>query len=263
MHYLRLTGAFIRASIQEETAYQANFWISAFHSLLNLGTGVLGISVLFTQVERLQGWSFGSTLAVLGVYLTVSALRSLFIGPSLDALAGMDGEVWTGALDFILLRPVDIQFMASTRRWRAFALFDLLLALGVLAAAVRQTPGNLTLEIWLAFLGALGAGIMILYAILLAATALVFWSPEVLFTWIFDGVFQLARFPLGIYPGWLRLALTWVLPVGVITTVPARVLSGVLDPGTLAASLALAAGLLIAASAFFRLALQRYASASS
>jgi len=91
----------------------------------------LGISILFTQVEDMRGWDFASTLAVLGVYLTLSALRSLFMSPSFDALAGMDGEVWLGTLDFTLLRPVDTQFLASFRQWRLFALFDLLLGLGV------------------------------------------------------------------------------------------------------------------------------------
>ena len=42
MRYLRLAGKFARASAQDELAYRANFWISLLHSLLNLGTGLLG-----------------------------------------------------------------------------------------------------------------------------------------------------------------------------------------------------------------------------
>ena len=124
MYYLRLIGQFARASAQDELAHRANFWISLLHSLLNLGTGVLGIVVLFEQVETIHGWDLPSALALLAVYLIVGALRGLFIGPSLEALAGMDGEVWTGKLDFTLLRPVNVQFLASFRRWRPFALVD-------------------------------------------------------------------------------------------------------------------------------------------
>ena len=113
------------------------------------------------------------------------------------------------------------------------------------------------------FLLGLAAEIAILYAILLAFTALVFWSPGVLFTWIFDSLFQMARYPVGLYPGWLRLVLTWIVPVGVITTVPAEALSGALTPGSLAAAAALAVVLVAGASIFFRLGLRRYASASS
>jgi ABC-2 type transport system permease protein len=263
MRYLRLIGQFVRASAQSDLAYRANFFISLLHSLLNLGVGVLGVLVLFGQVEAINGWDRRGTLALLGVYLTVSALRGLFLGPSLEALAGMDGEVWSGRLDFTLLRPIDVQFLATFRQWRLFSVTDLVLGLGVVAAAVMQPGHVLTAGRLLAFTLALGASVAILYALLLAFTALVFWSPGFLFTWLFNGIFQMARYPVGIYPGWLRLVLTWIVPVGMMTTVPAQALTGELAPPLLLGSIALAAAMLIAASAFFRAGLRRYASASS
>lgn len=99
MRPLRLIAHFIRTSFQEQAAYRTNLAIALLHSLLNLGTGVLGVTILYSQVQTVHGWSFAATLALLGVYLTVGALRSLFIGPSLEALAGMDGELWTGRFD--------------------------------------------------------------------------------------------------------------------------------------------------------------------
>jgi len=263
VRYLRLIRYFAGASAQNELAYRANFWISLLHSLLNLGTGVLGLVVFFDQIETVRGWDFPAALALLGVYLTINALRGLFIGPSLDALAGLGGEVWSGRFDFTLLRPVDVQFLASFRHWRPFALADLILGLGVLGVAAVQLGQALTLARLATFLFALAAGVMILYAILLAFTALVFWSPGFLFTWVFDGIFQMARYPVGLYPGWLRLVLTWVVPVGIMTTVPAQALTGELPPGMLAGSVSLATVLVIGASALFRFGLRRYASASS
>jgi len=65
------------------------------------------------------------------------------------------------------------------------------------------------------------------------------------------------------YPGWLKLILTWVVPVGVITTIPAEALLGSLTPTNLLTSLGLAAVLVTAASILFRIGLRRYASASS
>lgn len=263
MRHLRLIGHFARASAQQEMAYRANFFISLLHSLLNFGTGVLGVMALFGQVETVHGWDLPATLALLGVYLTIAALRRLFIGPSLDALAGLGGEVWSGRFDFTLLRPIDVQFLASLRHWRPFALADLILGLGVLGVAVVQLGQSLTLARLATFLVALGTGVMILYAILLAFTGLVFWVPGFLFTWVFDGIFQMARYPVGLYPGWLRLVLTWIVPVGVMTTVPAQALTGELPAGMLTGSVVLATVLVIGASVLFRFGLHRYASASS
>ena len=263
MYYLRLVRGFFRASVQAEMAHRANFWISLLHSTLNLVTGILGVAVLFGQVESINGWDFAATLAILGVYLTVSALRGLFIGPSLEALAGMDGEVWTGKLDFTLLRPVDVQFQASFRQWRPFRLLDLSLGLAVALVAVARLGSSLSLLQLLSFLLTLGLGVMILYAILLVFAGLVFWSPGFLFTWIFDGIFQMARYPVGIYPNWVQLLLTWIIPVGVITTVPAQALTGSLSCYTFGLAALIALVLLMGATLVFRTGLRRYGSASS
>jgi ABC-2 type transport system permease protein len=263
VRYLRLVKYFMLSSAQEDLAYRANFFIGLLHSLLNLIVGVLGLAVLFGQVETVNGWSFAATLALLGVYLVVSSLRGLFIGPSLEALGGMEGDIWSGRFDFVLLRPIDTQFLVSLRQWRWFSLIDLALGVGVIIAAITQLGQVLSIGQVLAFLVAMFASVAVLYGILLIFTALVFWGPGMLFTWVFDGIFQLARYPIGVYPGWLQFALTWIIPVAVLTTIPAQALTGEITPGALIASLALATVLLLGASALFRFGLRRYKSASS
>ncbi|GAP20742.1 ABC-type uncharacterized transport system, permease component [Leptolinea tardivitalis] len=263
MHILRLIPYFIKVSFQEEAAYRANFFISLFTSVLNLATGVLGIMILFGQIDSIHGWNEASTMALLGIYLMVTALRGLFIGPGLDALAGMDGEIWAGKFDFVLLRPLNTQALVSLRKWRLFSLFDLLLGLGVFILALAKMQTVLSAWQIFSFVIALFSGLVILYAILLIFSALVFWSPGVLFTWVFDGLFQMARYPMGMYPGWLRLVLTWIIPVGMITTIPAEALTGSLEPVMLVASLLLAAALFAAGTALFQIGLRRYSSASS
>jgi ABC-2 type transport system permease protein len=263
MNYLRLIASFFRVSAQGELAYHANFYVSLLNSVLNFATGVLGIVVLFGQVRTIHGWTFPQSLALLGVYLVLGALRGLFIGPSLDVLAGVDGEIWKGSFDFTMLRPINIQFLVSFRYWRPFALIDLLLGLGVLGLALTQLRQTVTFWNICAFLLALGAGITVLYAILLAFASLVFWSNGFLFTWVFDGLFQMARYPVALYPGWVQLVLTWIVPVGIMTTVPAQAISGSLSVGVLIASVTIAVLLLCGASLLFKQATRRYTSASS
>jgi len=263
MRYLQLLRSFLQLSIMEEMASRSNFFISLLNTLLNFGTGILGVVVLFDQVKVVQGWTFPKTLALLGAYLTLSALRGLVIGPSLDALAGLGGEVWTGRFDFTLLRPINTQFLVSFRYWRSLTLFDLLLGILVLATAMTQLHSTLNLLRLVEFIGTLFLSIAILYAILLAFTSFVFWVTGFLFTWVFDGIFQMARYPAGLYPGWLRLILTWVIPIGVMTTFPAQALTGALSTTALVASIILAVALNIGASLLFRWGMRRYTSASS
>lgn len=263
MRYLRLIRHFIAAALKDLLAYQMNFWISLLHSLLNFATGIFGVTILFSQVTEIKGWSQASTLALLGVYLTISALQRLFIGPSLDALAGFEGEINNGKFDFVLLRPVDAQFMASLRHWRPLALIDVLLGAGVIAVAAAQLGNTLGVVQIATFFVALSSGLVILYALLLAVSSLAFWDPSFMVNWLFSGIFQMARYPIGLYPGWLRLVLTWVIPIGMITTVPAQALSGNLPGGALLGSVGLASVLLLGTSALFRHGVRNYTSASS
>jgi len=84
MYYLRLIRRFAGASAQNELAYRANFWISLLHSVLNLGTGVLGVVVLFGQVESIQGWD-RNPHRMPAVLLPVTALRRIRLWSSPSA----------------------------------------------------------------------------------------------------------------------------------------------------------------------------------
>ena len=263
MRYLKLIGAFFKISSQAELAYRVNFFIRLLHSGLNLLTGVLSLVVIFNQVEIIKGWDLPAALALLGVYLLLGALRGLFIGPSLESVAGMDGEIWTGTYDFTLLRPVDQQFLISFRHWRIFALVDLAMAVGVLVYALVLLGAQLTIGMLLSFILTLLAGVTLLYAALLAFSALVFWNPGFLFTWVINDLFQLARYPVGLYPGWLRLVLTWVIPVGLMTTIPAQALVGTLTPSMLILTLTFTLAAFLGATWLFRQGLKKYTSASS
>jgi ABC-2 type transport system permease protein len=253
----------MRASLQQDLAYRANFWINLLHSLLNLVVALAAILILFTQINDLNGWTFSATVGVMAVYLIIGALRGLFIGPSLETLVGMGQEVWNGNFDFSLIRPVNIQFLVTFRIWRFFALLDLILGVAVLFYAVSQSPDPLTWLNWFLFAITLAAGTLIIYALLLGLSALAFWSPGFLITWVFDALFQLARYPIGIYPPFIRILLTWIIPIGLITTIPAQALSGQIGSGMALTSLGLAVLLLIVASWLFRSGIRRYHSASS
>ena len=50
---------------------------------------------------------------------------------------------------------------------------------------------------------------------------------------LFDGVFMTGRFPVGIYPSWLRYSVTFLVPIAFAVTVPAEALTARLGWQTL------------------------------
>jgi ABC-2 type transport system permease protein len=64
MNYLRLFGAFFRVNVMGELAYRANFFVQLFQSLLELGTSLTALAVIFSYTKTLGGWRPDEVLAL-------------------------------------------------------------------------------------------------------------------------------------------------------------------------------------------------------
>jgi ABC-2 type transport system permease protein len=261
MNTLRLFFTFFRVSILNETAYRINFFVQLFQSLLELGTALAGLAVIFTYTNTLGGWSPDEMLALVGVYFLIGAVISLIIQPGMSALID---SVRDGTLDFILTKPEDAQLLVSIQQVAIFSVIDLLMGIGVLIVALIRLGE--TIGTWQAagFLGMLLAGSTIVYSFWLILASLSFWFVRVEnLLEIFQSMFQAGRWPISLYPGWLRFALTFVVPVAFATTVPAEALTGRLTVWTLLGATGGAVVLFAFARLVWRLGLNHYSGASA
>ena len=80
---------------------------------------------------------------------------------------------------------------------------------------------------------------------------------------IFMSMWQAGRWPISIYPVWLRAVLTFLVPVAFATTVPATAISGRITTATLFGSIALAVALLLVSRWFWRVGIRFYSGASA
>lgn len=261
--YLRYIKTFIQSSVQKEMAFRIDFFMNCFHTLLGLLGGLGGVMIFYTQKQTLNGWSFSETLTLLGIYLLVQAVKNLFIGPSLSSMAGLDGDLWSGKFDFILLKPIPTQFYVSFRHWRLWALFDLLISIVVIGIALFQLQIQFFWGQLLLFFFALLVSLSLIYSILLILSTTAFWYLGTPLLWVFDSIIQMGRFPIGIYPGFLKMLLIWVIPIGMIITVPAQFLTGQIEIGYLIGGAILSVSFFVISMTFFKISLKRYASASS
>ena len=258
-----IVGNYIRLSVQQEMAYRSDFWSAVLGSVLRVVAGLLGVGVIFSHADSINGWGVDQTMAVLGTWLLAGGLRGIVLDPSLDALSGMEGEVWTGQFDYTLLRPIGLQFHVSVRKWRLLSLFDVAFGVAVLAVALHRGGIPIGLSPLLLFLLLLAVGITVTYSILLFLSSLVFLSPGFFFTWIFNALFPAGRYPLSFYPKWMRVILTWIVPVGIIATVPADAITGRLTAGAALTAIGVAVLFFTLATLAFRRAVRKYTGASS
>jgi ABC-2 type transport system permease protein len=80
---------------------------------------------------------------------------------------------------------------------------------------------------------------------------------------LFQGLYAAGRWPVTIYPDWLRISLTFLVPVAFAVTVPAEALTNRLTSLTLIGAFALTALLLGIARFIWRLGVKSYSGASA
>ncbi|HMK09273.1 MAG TPA: ABC-2 family transporter protein [Anaerolineales bacterium] len=261
MTTLRLLWTFFRMGVMGESQYRVNFAIQLFQSLLGLVTALAGLAVVFNYTDSLGGWSPNEVVALVGVYILVGGVIGVVIQPSMEEFIE---SVREGTLDFTLTKPEEAQLLVSIQEVDIWEVLNILLGLGVLAVALarlgeRVGPGQAA-----AFGVMLLAGGVIVYSFWLILATLSFWFLRVEnILVIFQSVYEAGRWPVSIYPGWLRFGLTLIVPVAFAVTVPAEALTGRLDAATALAAVAVAALLLVVSRLVWRVGLKRYSGASA
>jgi ABC-2 type transport system permease protein len=261
MTTLRLLWVFFRVGVVGELAYRVNFFVQMFQSLLQLGTALAGLAVVFSYTDTLGGWRPDEVVALVGVYILVGGVIGLVIQPSMERFIE---SVRQGTLDFTLTKPEDAQLLVSIQGVEIWQLVDVLLGLGVLAVALVRLGEKVGTGQAAAFALMLLAGGAIVYSFWLMLATLSFWFIRVEnILVIFQSMYEAGRWPVSLYPAWLRFGLTFLVPVAFATTVPAEALTGRLDAQTSLGALALAAGLLVASRLFWRAGVRHYSGASA
>ena len=261
MSALRLLWVFFRQAALNELQYRSNFYVAVFRSLIGLGTGLGSIAVVFSHTERLGTWRLEELIALLGVYTLVGGAINTLVRPSMNKLME---DVRLGTLDFALTKPADSQVLISVREVQIWKLVDVAVGAALLGYALAQIGKQVGAAQALGFGAALLAGGAIVYSFWLFLATLSFWFVRVdNILVIFQSMWEAGRWPVTIYPGWLRATLTFVVPVAFATTVPAEAIAGRLTGQTLAGAIALAAAMLVATRFFWRFGVRHYSGASA
>lgn len=261
MSYFRIFLAFLRVSIYGETAYRINFIVQLFQSLLNLGMTLGGLAIIFTYTNLLGGWQPHEVLALVGVYFLIGGIIRLIIQPGMEQLIE---SVRDGTLDFSLTKPADAQAIVSLQRVEIWEILDIILGLGVLIYALVNLGEVIGVLQAAEFVIMLMTGGVIIYSFFLILSTLSFWFVRVEnILVIFQSVYEAGRWPVSLYPGWLRYGLTFIIPVAFATTIPAEALTSRLNWQTLAGAIALSIVLFIVSRIFWKTGLKRYSGASA
>lgn len=261
MRLLRLFFAAFSMSLRSQLAFRANLAFQVLASAATVASGLGALGVVYSQTTSLAGWTFGQTTVLLGTFQIVAGLIATLVEPG---LSWFGEQVQTGKLDEVLLRPAPSILLVSLGRADPVSGSQIIFGVALLVVGVTQLPANpgpVRVGAWL-FLVAAGAVTMWAFRVLASSVEL--WAlGSAQMEVAFSSLWQLGRYPSGIYARPIRLVLTYLLPVGLVSTFPARALTRAADPGLVLSALAVAAGSVALVVLAWNAGLARYRSATS
>jgi ABC-2 type transport system permease protein len=261
MRPLRLAWLFFRIGSLNELQYRANFFIQLLQSAVSVGTALAVLALVYSHTEELNGWTQSELLVVMGIQILLGGVIRMSIQPKMERL--MD-EVRDGKLDFALTKPEDSQVLISVRDVRIWRSVDIVAGALVLGYGMTGLDRAVGPADALLFLAMLAVGALMIYCFWLIISTGAFWIVNM---WsiieLFDGVYQTGRWPVSIYPGWLRIGVTFLVPIAFAVTVPAEAVTSRLEWTTVVLALGFAFVLFALTRWFWRFGLRRYSGASA
>jgi ABC-2 type transport system permease protein len=259
-------AAFARFGLANELAFRANFLVKIVVEVLWLAILLLFYATIFSKTRVVANWTRNEYLFFIGCFYALSGVVEAFF---LSNCTNFPEMIRTGELDFVLLRPIDEQFLVSTRwvDWSSIA--SVILGGAVMIFALFDMQWEFNLLRIVAFLLLFTCGVAMAYSFILLLSSTSVWMIRnqnlMELWWLFT---TLMRYPREIYQGsWglpFGMFFTFVIPVVLVVNVPARMMVKSLDEWYLVAVMVVGSVALIWASRrFFMYALRSYRSASS
>lgn len=253
-------GALLRVSLATALQYRSNFVFGLITALLVDAMRVAPLFLVYGHRDSVAGWDLPHALLVTAFFFLLFAAQAAVLEPNLGEAVQ---SIRSGALDLLLMKPVDAQLLVSLRKVDASSLFPLVSAavVGGVATTLAGWPSPLDALLALALFG---SGLVSLYCLWLLAICVSFWFVRVdNLRFLLWSATDAGRWPIDVFRGPVRWILTAVIPVALVTSFPASALRGAWDGRLLATSAAVSAAFLVGSRWAWTRSLAAYSSASS
>jgi ABC-2 type transport system permease protein len=249
-----------KASLISDLEYRANFFSRILTDVFWYVAQVLTFEVLYLHTKKIGDWHLKEMRVFLGLLFVIDACYMIFIHENLD---NINQKVSKGELDMLLSKPINSQFMVSFQKANTAIFGNFILgASWLIYALVGLDHFHYFKLLWLIVLIPCSLSVIYTMRFIFCATAVIFTKSESLqFLWW--NFYRLGMRPDSMYSKWLKIILLTIVPVGVIVSVPARI---ILDPPNVFYMIypfILAPILIWFSTIFWKFSLKYYSSASS
>lgn len=257
--YVKLWWLLTLNATQTTLASRFGATIFLFGKFLRFGFFFFFLFVLLGRAQTLAGYN---ATQVFFFYLTFNLIDDI---PQLffREVYRFRQQVLSGNFDYYLVRPISVLFRSLFGGSDILDIPLTLIIVVLLFMVGAHLPG-ITLLTFIAYIFLVVNAVLIAAAFHIGVLCLGVLTTEVDNSiMLYRDFTQMGRFPIDIYKEPLRGVLTFVIPVGIMMTIPAKVLMGIFTPQILVVSFAIGITSFMLSILLWRYALRAYASASS
>jgi ABC-2 type transport system permease protein len=243
-------------SLQSKLTRRFSSFIFIFGKFIRFGFYIFSLVVVLQKTQTIAGFNLAQIVNFFLVFNLFDLLGQFFF----RGIYWFRGKIMSGNFDLSLVKPASPLFLSLVTDTD---LLDLPLLLIVVFMLIKQNLYLPLTNIFLFLLLSLAAFLIITSIHILIASLGIITTEVDNTIWIYRDLTLLARVPVDIYMGAIRSFLTFVFPIALIFTFPAKALMGILSWQWIFYTLSFALLFLAAAIKFWRWALTFYSSASS
>ncbi|MDA0809384.1 MAG: ABC-2 family transporter protein [Planctomycetota bacterium] len=232
-NYTRVWTTFLRNALVREMMFRGNFLINVITRAFWFVAQITLFEIVYRNVDTINDWTRPQYFAFMATGMLINSIIEALFMPN---CANFSEMIRTGNLDFVLVKPIDTQFLISCEKMELAMINQSLLALGLLTYSLIQIGEPISAMQVAAYLGFVVVGVAFFYSLMIALASTSIWltrNQGLYDFWFYITVF--ARYPRSIYNGVdaqrlefceiLQGTFTFAVPILLVVTVPARVIA--------------------------------------
>lgn len=216
---IKMHKIFMAQELKRFMEYKGDFITGAIGMLIAQLCNIAFISVIFTQIPNLKGWSFEEVLFIYGFSLIPKAIDHLFF----DNLWSVGYFiVRKGDFDKYLTRPINPLFHVMAEKFQIDAFGELIMGIVLLSCSLPslQIQWSVTKLVLIAV--AVIFSSFIYTGIKIGTSAIAFWTKQSgAVIYMVYMVNQFANYPIDVYNNAVRSILTYIIPFAFTSYFPA------------------------------------------
>lgn len=223
-----ITAVWIRMNFSQQTRYRTSFVLAVIGKVLRAATLVAFFLILFDRVPTIGTWNRNNTLVLIAVFMTFESLVMTTFHRNLAYY--LPDQLRKGTFDLLLVQPLPPLFHVGFRIVDLMDAVSFIPIIGLWSFIVLNGMIHPTALMVLQFFVSCVLAVTLMFSLSTIIASLSFWTiVQTGLGRFYEQLYRIGRYPvdaLGTVQGFF---FTYVVPLAVVGTVPARALTGLLE----------------------------------